>query len=211
MNPTKYPRTLHVPWSPGATSDDRILYSVDHFALKEVVVTVKMDGENTTLYRDGMHARSVEGMDHPSRDWLKRFHATFAHDIPEGFRICGENLFAQHSIAYEGLPSYFQVFSVWNERNEALSWDETVEWCQLLGLTTVPVLFRGEWNRKEIEALFQPTFEGNAMEGYVVRLAKSFRFEDFSRSVAKFVRKDHVSTDSHWRHKAVVPNGLKSV
>jgi hypothetical protein len=34
------------------------------------------------------------------------------------------------------------VFSIWNEQN-ALSWDETVEWAELLGLFTVPVLWRG--------------------------------------------------------------------
>lgn len=42
----KYPRTYHLPWSPGATDDDRIIKSADVFKDKEVVVTVKMDGEN---------------------------------------------------------------------------------------------------------------------------------------------------------------------
>ena len=45
----KYPRTYHVPWSPGTTSDDRLLKSVDQFVGKRVVVTEKMDGENTTM------------------------------------------------------------------------------------------------------------------------------------------------------------------
>ena len=31
-----------------------------------------------------------------------------------------------HSIAYDALPAHFLVFSIWNERNECLSWDETV-------------------------------------------------------------------------------------
>jgi hypothetical protein len=42
----KYPRTLHLPWSPGLTNDDRQLKSTEHFEGREVVVTVKMDGEN---------------------------------------------------------------------------------------------------------------------------------------------------------------------
>ena len=54
---THYPRTPHLPWSPGATPDD--VRAGDPGALRgrEVVVTEKLDGENTTLYRDGMHAR----------------------------------------------------------------------------------------------------------------------------------------------------------
>ena len=42
----KYPRTFHLPWSPGATSDDKMLKSIEHFIGKEVVITEKMDGEN---------------------------------------------------------------------------------------------------------------------------------------------------------------------
>ena len=48
----KYPRTFHIPGSPGATSDDKILKSLDHFKGKRVIITEKMDGENTSLYRD---------------------------------------------------------------------------------------------------------------------------------------------------------------
>lgn len=64
----KYPRTYHVPWSPGTTSDDRLLKSVDQFVGKCVVVTEKMDGENTTMSKDYVHARSLDSMYHPSRD-----------------------------------------------------------------------------------------------------------------------------------------------
>jgi len=38
---------------------------------REVVVTEKMDGENTTMYCDNIHARSIDGRHHPSRDWVK--------------------------------------------------------------------------------------------------------------------------------------------
>ena len=37
----KYPRTLHLPWSEGATNDDKILKSVEHFEGKQVVITEK--------------------------------------------------------------------------------------------------------------------------------------------------------------------------
>jgi len=95
-------------------------------AARDVVVTEKMDGENTTLYSDGLHARSVDSRHHPSRAWIKAFHAQWRHLIPEGWRLCGENLFAQHSIHYERLPSYFMLFSIWDEHNHCLSWNETL-------------------------------------------------------------------------------------
>jgi hypothetical protein len=50
--PVKYPRTPHAPWSPGRTPDDEVLADLDHLVGREVVVSVKMDGENVSLYRD---------------------------------------------------------------------------------------------------------------------------------------------------------------
>ena len=102
---TKYPRSPHLPWSEGGTSDDAYLFDTDHFAGKEVVITEKMDGENTSMYRDGIHARSIDGRHHPSRDWVKALHGKICLEIPEGWRLCGENLYARHSIAYEELES----------------------------------------------------------------------------------------------------------
>jgi len=43
----KYPRTYHLPWSPGVNSDDRIIQDLSGVKGKEVIVTLKMDGENT--------------------------------------------------------------------------------------------------------------------------------------------------------------------
>ncbi|MEI8604633.1 RNA ligase family protein [Pseudoalteromonas sp. B160] len=49
MMRVKYPRTPHLPWSPGATEDDIHQGNLSCFANKQVVVTEKMDGENTTF------------------------------------------------------------------------------------------------------------------------------------------------------------------
>lgn len=194
----KYPRTAHLPWSQDIVGDDLVLADVSAFAGHEVVVTEKMDGENTTLYRDGLHARSLDSAHHPSRSWVKALHARIAHAIPPGWRLCGENLYACHSIAYRHLPSYFLLFSLWDERNVCLSWDETCRWAARLGLATVPVLYRGVWDERRIKALYEPMIEGDACEGYVVRLAGAFSFDDFGTSVGKFVRATHVQTDHHW-------------
>ncbi len=206
----KYPRTKHLPWSPGATKDDVRLLDASLFNGKEIVVTEKMDGENTSMYCDHIHARSLDSAHHPSRTWVKAFHASIQKDIPEGWRICGENLYAKHSIEYTNLPSYFMVFSIWNEKNETLSWDETVDWCSLLDLVTVPVLYRGQWDEEAIRNLYNPSEDAERMEGYVVRLANGFPYKAFGESVAKFVRGGHVQTSTHWMKENIIPNGLQS-
>jgi hypothetical protein len=76
-----------------------------------------MDWENSSMYRDYFHARGVEGRSHPCRSWVKRFWSSITMEIPEEWRVCGENLYAKRSIHYVDLPSYFMGFSIWNERN----------------------------------------------------------------------------------------------
>lgn len=204
---TKYPRTYHLPFSPGATSDDKILKNTACLAGREVVVTVKMDGENTTLYGHGFHARSLDSRHHPSRDWLARFHGSIAHDIPAGWRICGENLYARHSIAYEDLKSYFLGFSIWDETNQALSWDATLAYFSMLGIEPVKELYRGPFDQGHLQGIARD-LDTARHEGFVVRLADRFAYEDFNQAVAKWVRPGHVQTTEHWMHSAVVPNKL---
>lgn len=202
----KYPRTPHLSWSPGATSDDVYLVDTSGFHGKEIVVTEKMDGENTSMYRNAIHARSLDSANHPSRTWVRGLHGQIRNDIPEGWRVCGENLYAKHSIGYETLSSYFMVFSIWNDRNESLSWDDTQEWSALLGLNTVPGLYRGLWDEIAVKACYDPSVHSTSREGYVVRLAGSFPYSAFGSSMAKFVRPAHVTSDDHWMHQEIVPN-----
>lgn len=205
----KYPRTYHFPWSPGLVNDDRMLHDLSHLEKEDVVATIKMDGENTTMYSDYLHARSTDYEAHPSRTWIKSLHGKIAHEIPKGWRICGENLYAKHSIHYQNLDDYFQVFSIWNDKNICQSWDETVEWASLLGLKTVPVIYEGEWDEKKIKDLHQETFNGDPREGYVVRVRREFHYREFRYCTGKYVRKAHVQTNEHWMRQQVVPNKLK--
>lgn len=204
----KYPRTYHFPWSPGRSDDDKVLHVLDNFIGQDVVVTAKMDGECTTMYNDYIHARSMTYETHPSRSWVRALHGMIKHDIPKRWRVCGENLYARHSIEYKRLDSYFQVFSIWSDKNVCLNWDDTVEWASLLNLKTVPVLYRGPWDEKKIEKLSVTELHGDPCEGYVVRIAGSFHYKEFRTRVAKYVRADHVQSTEHWKHSQVVPNGV---
>lgn len=208
-NYIKYPRSFHLPWSRGYTHDDKVAKNVEHFIGKEVVVTEKLDGEGTTLYKDYMHARSINSANHPSRHWVKTFHASFAYQIPDGWRLCGENMYAKHSIYYQALTSYFYLFSIWNEENICLSWDETEAFAAKLGIETVPVLYRGLFDEKKIKQLFtgKSCFDGE-QEGYVIRNANSFHYKDFQYNLGKFVRPQHVQTSEHWLQEEIIPNKL---
>lgn len=211
----KYPRTYHLPWSPGMHDDDRMMPNVDIFEGRRVVVMEKLDGENTTMYNDHIHARSVTSGGHASRDWIRAFHGRIAHSIPEDWRINVENVFAKHSIKYEGLETYAYGFAIWDEKNHRLTWDQTLEWFELLGISPCPVIYHGIYDKKVIEtkyAEYKAVREeaGGQIEGYVIQVDESYHFSQFKNFVGKYVRKGHVLTNQHWMYgQAVVPNTLK--
>lgn len=206
----KYPRTYHLPWSPGVSEDDETISDISIFRDSEVVVSEKLDGETCSMYRDHIHARSLDSRHHWTRDWVKSFHGTIAHNIPEGFRICGENVYAKHSVGYDNLETYFYGFSVWNE-DTCLSWDDTLEYFSLLGIIPVKVLYRGTFSMQALINV-QKQIDFNVTEGYVMRKIGSFNLNDFKNNVGKFVRKNHVQTDQHWMYDAnIEPNKLKQL
>lgn len=203
----KYPSTPHLPFSQGLQRDDTRITTLNNLIGQEVVVTEKMDGENTTLYSHHIHARSLDSRHHISRDWVKSFWNSIRLDIPANFRICGENLYARHSVAYTTLPSYFMGFSVWDD-TRCLSWDDTIEFLELLNIQPVPVIYRGEFDLDLLEKIASD-FDVENKEGFVVRVAHSFDYNEFSTHVAKWVRRGHVQTGQHWMHQQVLPNGLQ--
>lgn len=201
----KYPRTYHLPWSEGLTKDDRIHPDVGFFSGKEVVVTEKMDGENTSIYSNYLHARSIDAQSHWTQSYVRQLQGQIGFNIPDGWRICGENLFAKHSIGYGNLADFFLMFSIWNDINECLSWQDTIEWADLLGLKTVPLIYRGIYDENVIRSCFKQD-----SEGYVVRIADKFNYGQFRFSVGKFVRKNHVQTSNHWKFERIEKNSLKT-
>ena len=205
-NYIKYSRTFHLPWSEGITSDDKIIRSLKHFEGKYVIATEKMDGENTSMYTDYIHARSINSNNHPSRNWVKGLWSEIKYNIPEQWRLCGENLFAKHSIHYTSennnlLKSFFYMFSIWDERNMCLSWNETKEWAELLDLELVPVLYEGVF---DIDAL--KNIDVTHKEGYVLRIQDEFHYSNFRNCVSKYVRANHVQTSNHWTSEKIIPN-----
>lgn len=203
----KYPRTPHLPFSNSITIDDKVLVNTNHFKNKKIVITEKMDGENTTIYKNYYHARSLDSKHKEYHSWLINFINTFQYLIPQDYHICGEYLYATHSIFYDNLKTYFEVFSIWN-KNKCLSWEDTKEFCIKYNLELVPELYIGLYDEQLIKKIANEIIN-NGGEGIVIRLYDSFLYEDFQTSIAKFVRKNHVQTDKHWSLQKINKNILK--
>lgn len=202
MSKIKYPRTPHLPWSPGMTSDDRVLSENGMRTLRAArcVVTEKMDGGNVTLMHDAFYARSLDSGTPRWERYAKSEWARVAHDIPEGWRISAESMWARRSVAYDNLDGTILVFGMWS-KTSLLSWRDTEEWCALLGLPTVPVL--GECDGPDPAfMLWASQRDEHRSEGFVVRDREQFPSEQFPLRVAKWVRHDHVQTDARWRHRS---------
>jgi hypothetical protein len=202
MVTSKYPRTYHFPFSPGTTSDDRIKHDWQSLLQHEVVLTEKLDGENTCLKADGIFARSHGA---PTLNpWAKNMwdlHAQHKSSLGN-YHIFGENLYGVHSIEYERLEHYFYVFAI-REGDTWLAWDEVSFLAQLLDMPTVPVVARGIFKENEIKTIVDNTLKtgsalGGVCEGIVCRNAAAFETATFSDNVLKYVRKNHVKTDEHW-------------
>lgn len=195
----KYPRTFHLPDSPGATADDKVQHDLSWLD-GELVVTEKLDGGNLTFTRDAMYARSVDSGTQPWDRPAKALWAMTAYRIPDGWRVCGESMWARRSIAYPDLPGIFIVFGIWDETDTLLGWDDTVEWACRLELPTVPVLYRGA-SLSEARGAWRARRDPETSEGFVVRVAGRISAADFSTRLVKWVRCDHIRTTAAWRHR----------
>ena len=207
----KYPRSPHLPWSPGGTSDDKRLPSVSGLLGIEVVITEKCDGSNLTYTRQAVFSRSHAGPPgHASFDLAKATHGRIGYRISEGISVFCEYCYAIHSIEYDTLPAHSLVFGVRDDlKGLWWGWDMVVAQAVELGLPTVPLLFRGILDsERALETLthslaIKPSAFGGPREGVVVRVAGEFPDATFGRSVGKWVRTGHVQTDEHWMHQTI--------
>ncbi len=205
----KYPRTYHLPYSPGATNDDKT-HNGDWFLSfknNEIVITEKLDGENTSITKEDCFARSHTV---PTRTpWTRNLWGSngllwkIKDSIGDEETIYGENLFGEHSIHYDNLTDYWYLFAV-NNGKDWYSWDDVELTALTLGINTVPVLYRGIIETEEqlksmvLELSKQTSVYGKEREGVVIRNANSFDLQKFRYNVAKYVRANHVQTDVHW-------------
>jgi hypothetical protein len=217
----KYPTTPYFPFSPQwrspdtAKDDEAFLANVDHLLDAPLVITTKMDGSNVQMDNKQIAARNGTTANHKSFDYLKALHAeTYKYVIPDGIQVFGEWLYAKHSIHYNNLTSYLQLFGVY-DMNLRLwgSWKDVETMARLMMVPTVPVLKRSatfdkEWKlTKDITELAQIVIN-QGHEGVVARIDYPFHYGQFSDHIAKYVRPNHVQTDEHWSQEDIVKNKL---
>lgn len=207
----KYPRTYHVPFSPGATKDDKKLKDgwFEYYRGKEIVLTEKLDGENSCLCQRGVFARS-HGAETRSPWSINLWGDDGLYWKVKGFidddlLVFGENLYGEHSIHYSKLKDYFHVFACYNETTDKWwSWDDVKFVSKVLGVPHVPTLWRGKAESEDQikEIIFQTmnmsSAYGDTKEGVVMRVTDEFDGDEFPNYVCKYVRPNHVQTDEHW-------------
>lgn len=140
---------------------------------------------------------------------MKQFAASISPQLDPEERICGEYLYARHSIAYESLETYFYGFA-WFIVDELQSWDDTMQRFDELGIKSVHMLYRGIYNADLVENISK-NLDLTKQEGFVMRASSVISSEDFSSLVGKFVRKGHVQTDKHWMHSEIIKNNLTGI
>jgi hypothetical protein len=216
----KYPKILHLPYSLAISNDDKVLKDDSIFKNEKVIVFEKMDGENTTMYSDHIHARSIDSKYHESRNLVKRIHSEIKHLIPKDYRVCGENMYAKHSIHYHHLKTYFYIFSIWFQyQNDYICYDiEELYWItdyfnsnienKNLKVSIPNVIYRDIFDRDKILEVFEnyKKESKDEVEGFVILKDKRFFHSDFQNNIAKFVRKDHVQTNYHWLSQKIIKN-----
>ncbi|WP_426576492.1 RNA ligase family protein [Xenorhabdus stockiae] len=215
MQSRKYGRTFHYPFSPGTTSDDRINHDwwQDIHNITHLIHTEKLDGENNCLNQHGVFARSHAA---PTQSaWTQQIRQRW--QLMKGdlgnIEIFGENLYAIHSIEYRHLEEYFFVFAV-RMKDMWLSWEEVKFYADLFDFPTIPEIVIPETRNEPafIDNIIQTakqesyfsswdtkTKQSCSMEGIVSRNAGEYSVTDFSHNVFKYVRKNHVKTDIHWK------------
>jgi len=124
------------------------------------------------------------------------------------FVIFGEIMCAVHSIEYDALDSVFYLFSIYDIETKLWQpWEKVIEFGDRYGLSMVPVLFDGHFQSlQEIKTWMDDRAKNPSTigidvcpEGFVLRIVDSFNNENFSKSIAKYVRKGHVQTDKTWK------------
>lgn len=209
-----YLSTFHFSTSPEVHKDDKTINKNFEKELLEnyTVYTEKFDGGNAGLNSGKVYARS-----HSTETFCSSFTRLkkLYQDIIflnqnfdfDRFIFYGENMQAIHSIKYDLITSPFYVFHILDkQRNVFLSWEKVKEICNQLGFEHVPEIGILKFDKyKDFKKFTEDTLKKESflkghLEGFVGRKPGEIKYEDFSNSIAKVVRKGHVQSPKHWKN-----------
>lgn len=180
----QYPPIPHVPWSKSIPITGAGLKSMNHMKGKEVVLTLHMKSENSALSRDELHALTFTGKRYAAGGLIKTFYRQIVDNMAISERIIGENLSANHAVAYYDMPSYLLGMQIWHG-GFCLPYNQTLTRLEELGITPVRELWRGIYDEKVIRSI-QATLDSDVHEGTLLRTTSGFSYRDFHQHVAMY-------------------------
>jgi len=164
----EFPRTMHLPIDPNATSDDKIASEKDLIELlnlDEVIIQEKIDGANSgfrlendlPLIRNRTHIlnKNYSAKKTPAQKQFKSAFTWF-HENKDKFielkkllgwtpSVYGEWLYAKHTIFYDQLPDVFVAYDIYSvEDNEFICPKLSREVLQKAGFSVIPLISSGK-------------------------------------------------------------------
>jgi len=121
------------------------------------------------------------------------------YKLPDEIVVYGELLRCVHTIYYDRLPDWFLVFDIFDlKQNRYLDWDEVINICKKVGLSTVPLISMGKIKKDDLVIPVKSRF-GDMAEGIVVK--------NYATQVrCKLVKPEFVKTideSGYWRNKKI--------
>ena len=217
---TRFPRTPHLYWlGSGPLRDDKLLAPEEAEALLERAVAVeeKVDGACVGISvgpggalrvqsRGGYLRPGSHPQFHPLWPWLAQRDGALREALGADIILFGEWCYARHSVPYDALPDWFVAFDAY-DRAAGRFWSRARrdELCSDLGVTCVPLLASGTFDRLGIEGMLGPSLVGSTpSEGVYLRWDEG----PWLVARAKLVRPGWLQPDeAHWASRPVEPNG----
>lgn len=181
-----------------------------------ISVEEKMDGANTAIIRNkrGWTLQKRRGLaDEGVHQQFSFFWNWARHNeekimnIPIGWIVYGELMYAKHNIYYDELPSYWLVFDIWNKR-KYLRADERNQVAEELGFQAVPLLYFGNERINPFDFMYKKSrYSKDLAEGIVI---KNYR----KQTRGKLVRKEFIKQleeEDHWLNQKLVRNKISAL
>ncbi len=142
-------------------------------------------------------------------EWLNTKHSIhYGCDCEPACEHVGPRL-SDHPTIPNKPTSKFQIFGVYNTTFDVwLSWPTTKKIAKKLGFPTAPVIHEEETDTPTFTDTHTAKTEllnhaknviKNGGEGIVIRTKYPFHYGQFPTSLTKYVRENHVTTDTHWK------------
>lgn len=175
-----YPNIYSLPFSKYDRDSVLIADVTDTYLLNnKIIITKKIDGIHSCLTHKSVFLKKHNYLlAHPIFDPLKEFHTSLIN----GEKI-EQHLYLFGKVLMNLLSFKFVLFGVYDKDTDAwLSWNDTIDIANELGVDTVETIFCGEIN---------DIHEINMRDSCIIRTFESFPNKKFNQNVVKYVPHDH--------------------